>query len=120
MAPGEVGVDVFEEIDGILNGDYSLVMPEPVKIEVQKLSRGRGEEAKAARIALELIERNKVEIVETSRIDGDASIVEVARKYEDPVIATNDKNLRNQFRERSIPTAYVRTEDHVEIEGDVR
>lgn len=120
MAPGEVGVDVFEEIGGMLNGNYNLVMPEPVKNEVRKLSRGRGEEAKAARIALELVERQGVEIVETSRKDGDASIVEAARKFEKPVIATNDKNLRNQFRQRSIPTVYVRTGDHVEMEGDIR
>lgn len=120
MAPGEVGVDVFEETDDLVSGDYDLVMSEPVKTELQKLSKGRGEESRAATIALELAERNGVEVIETQRIDGDSSIIELARSYEEPVIATNDKNLRNQFRERSVPTLYIRTEDHVELEGDIR
>ncbi len=120
MAPGELGIDIFEEIDGILKREYELVAPEPVKIEVQNLSKGRGEEAKAARIALELMERNEVEIVDTKRRDGDSSVIELARRSENPVIATNDKNLRKQFRQRSVPTLYIRTGDHVKLEGDVR
>ncbi len=120
MAPGELGLDVFEEIDELLVDNYSMVMPEPVKTEIRKLARGRGKESRAAKIALELLDRKNVEIVETKRIDGDSSIIELARRYEKPVIATNDKNLRNQFRKRSVPTVYVRTKDHVEVEGDIR
>lgn len=120
MAPGEVGVDVFEELERVLDGDYKLLTPAPVKKELQKLSKGRGEEAKAARIALMLTERRGVEVAETKNKTGDASIVELARDIENPVVATNDKNLRKQFRKRSVPTVYVRTEDHVELEGDVK
>jgi len=120
MAPGELGIDVFEEVDSLMGGDYETVVPEPVKIELQKIARGRGEEAKAARIALELMKRNNVETMETKHIDGDSSIIELARKCESPVVATNDKNLRDQFRKRSVPTLCIRTRDHVVIEGDVR
>lgn len=120
MAPGELGVDIFEEMERVLDAEYELLATEPVKREVQKLSKGRGEDSKAARIALELMERNGVEIVETNRRDGDASVIELARKVEEPVVATNDKNLRKQFRSRSVPTLFIRSKDHVEMEGELR
>ena len=120
LAPGEVGVDIFEEMENTIDKKYDLIMPEPVKVEIQNLSGGNGEEAKAAKIALMLMERNDVEVLGTDKKTGDASIVELVREVETPVVATNDKNLRNQFRERSIPTLYVRTGDHVELEGDIK
>ncbi len=120
MAPGEIGVDVFGDIEEIICKEYRLVAPEPVKLEVQKLSRKRGKEGRAAKIALELMEREGVEIIRTERMEGDASIVELARRVERPVIATNDKKLREGFRSRSVPTLFIRTEDHVKLEGDIR
>lgn len=117
MIPGEFGVDVFEEISRIIDKEYELVAPEPVKWELQKLSKEKGEEGKAARIALMLIDKKDVEVIETEKKTGDAAIVEVARELEDPVVGTNDKNLKKQFKERSIPILYLRTEDHLELEG---
>lgn len=117
MIPGEFGVDVFEEISRIIDEEYEFVTPEPVKWELQKLSKEKGEEGKAARIALMLLERKDVRTIETEKKTGDAAIIETARKLEDPVVGTNDKNLKKQFKERSIPVLCLRTKDHLEMEG---
>lgn len=117
MVPGEFGVDIFEEIQRILDEKYELLTVEPVKWELQKLSKRKGEEGKAAKIALMLMERKDVEVLKTENKTGDAAIVEVARKLENPVVGTNDKNLKEQFKERSIPILYLRTEDHLEMKG---
>lgn len=119
MVPGEFGVDVFGEVSRIIDQEYELVAPEPVKGELQKLSKERGEEGKAARIALMLMEKKGVEVVETEKRTGDASIVEVARKMEEPAVGTNDKNLKKQLKERSIPVISLRTKDHLEVEGSI-
>jgi rRNA-processing protein FCF1 len=120
MVPGEFGVDIFEEIDRIVDRDYELITSEPVKWELQNISKNKGEEGKAAKIALMLMDKNSVEVYETSNKTGDASIIEVARGKEGPVIATNDKGLKKQFRERSIPVIYLRTKDHLELEGNLK
>lgn len=120
LIPGQFQVDIFEEIDRILDRDYRLCTVKPVISELQKLSKSRGEEGKAAKIALTLMDRHTIETLETQNKIADASIVEAARETENPVIATNDKGLKKQFEERSIPLIYLRTKDHLEMKGDVR
>jgi len=120
MAPGEIGVNVFQGIEEAIEKNYSLTTTEPVKTELQKISKNKGGEGRAARLALELIERKNINIEKTKRMTGDASLVELAGKKEEPVVATNDKKLRKQFRKVSVPTLYIRTNDHVELEGALR
>lgn len=120
MVPGEFSVDIFEEIDRVLDKEYELITPEPVKWELKKLSKNKGEEGKAARIGLMLMDRKDVDVKETRNKTGDAAMVELARKLETPVVATNDKNLKRQFESRSIPLLYLRTKDHIELEGDIK
>lgn len=113
MIPGEFGVDVFEEIGRLVEGDYELIVPEPVVGELQNLSRKGGEEGKAARIGLELIKED-VNIVKTES-KGDESVLEVAEDVERPLVATNDRKLKERCKERSFPVIYLRTKDHLEV-----
>ncbi|PSP40570.1 twitching motility protein PilT, partial [Halobacteriales archaeon QH_10_70_21] len=62
MAPVEVDVRLFEELDRLL-GEYEAVVPEAVLAELEALSRGAGEAATAASVGADL-GRRECEVVE--------------------------------------------------------
>ncbi|MFB6216941.1 MAG: PIN domain-containing protein [Candidatus Aenigmatarchaeota archaeon] len=114
MIPEEFNVDVFEEIERLIDGEYELLVPETVVNELISISKKKGTEAKAARVALELMENKNVQMVETEG-GGDEGVIEAAGKQDKPVVATNDKRLKKECKERSFPVIYMRTRDHLEI-----
>lgn len=119
MAPGKFGIDIFEELERVIEKGYELVVPEPVEWELKNISKGRKDRSKAARIGLVLMEKNGVKVKKTKNRTGDAAIVELARISENPVVCTNDRELKRQFRKRSVPVICVRTKDHLELVGRI-
>lgn len=117
MVPESQGVDIFSELDRILDKKYKLIVPETIVEELKNIKK-RGEsssERKAARIGLELSSRaEKV----PSKKEGDEEIMRLARG-KNCAVASNDSRLRKNLRKEDIPTIYLRQESHLTLEGQI-
>jgi rRNA-processing protein FCF1 len=114
MIPGSFGVDVFSEIDRIVDENYELIVLKPVLKELKKISEGRDKHSRAARIGLELVKNKKLKVLDTEEKSGDKAILKLID--ENSCVATVDKELKRKIREKKIRVIYLKGEKHLEIE----
>ncbi|KXA89931.1 hypothetical protein AKJ37_02675 [candidate division MSBL1 archaeon SCGC-AAA259I09] len=114
MVPETHGVDIFSEIDRILDKKYKLIVPEAVVKELKKLKEdGSSSERKAAGIALKLTDRaEKIK----SQNPADEEILKLAKEKE-CVVGTNDSTLKKRLRDLQTPVIYLRQRTHLDIDG---
>lgn len=117
MIPESHGVDVFDELNRILDKKHELFVPEVVIGELRNLKEnGTPSEKKAAKVAIELAsEAKKI----PSEKPADEEILRLAEK-ENCAVATNDSSLRKRLRNEGVPVIYLRQETHLEVEGSIR
>lgn len=116
MIPEKHGVDIFSELDRILDKKYKLVVPEVIIGELKHLKeKSTGSERKAAKVALELASRAEKIRSEKS---ADEEIQRLARE-KNCAVATNDSSLRRTLRSKGIPIIYLRQKSHLDISGTI-
>ncbi len=111
MAPVEVGVRTFEELDRLL-GEYEAVVPEAVLAELDRLSEGGGEAATAASVGADLA-RRECEPLPHDASYADDAVVEIGRRVEYAV--TSDMPLRGRLLEANVPVICLRGRTKFEI-----
>ncbi|MGQ9506695.1 MAG: type II toxin-antitoxin system VapC family toxin [Candidatus Bathycorpusculaceae bacterium] len=120
FAPLQFRIDIFEELQIILNRKFEPILPLSVKRELEKLANeGSPKMRKNASFALELAKKcNLVDINDESVTSPDEAIIKAAKKWKCPVF-TNDKLLRKRLRDINVPVIYVRQKAHLEIDGRI-
>jgi hypothetical protein len=117
FVPFQFRIDVFSELERLLNRRFELVLLSVVKRELKVLAeQGSPQLRKDACCALQFAERLRIVEVAAEDSSVDDVIVEVARKWGSPVF-TNDKQLRGRLRDISVPVIYVRQKSRLEIDG---
>ncbi|RLG83348.1 MAG: 30S processome protein Utp24 [Thermoprotei archaeon] len=106
------GIDIFTQIEELLDTKPEYYVIEPVVKELEKIiAHGGVKERKAAKLALELVKK-KCRIIEIS-LSPDKSVddllLEIALR-EGFIVATNDRELRRRLREAGILEIYFREE----------
>jgi len=81
-------IDFLNELKG-----HELVILEPIKIELEKLIKGKKKGNLEAKIALELIEKNKIKIKKTDIKEADDALAN-----ENEIVATQDKELKKRLK----------------------
>ena len=118
FVPLQFKIDIFSELERLLNRRFSLILLSSVKRELETLAKkGSPKTRKNAVYALKLGEECtyvKVGDHENSQVDD--VIVETAEKWRVPVF-TNDVLLRKRLRDISVPVIYVRQKSRLEIDG---
>jgi len=89
--------DIFNELKKY---DKNLAVLSSTLEELKKISNGSSESARKAKIALTLIEANKINIIKAEEV-GDKAILNFARKHKCKV-ATNDKKLIKTLKRNNI------------------
>ena len=112
MVPENQGVDIFAELDRLIDREYELVVPEVVIEELEAIKeKGDLSERKAARVALELASGIR-------RVDSEGSadkeILRLAQERQECAVGTNDKELRGLLEEKGIPVIFLRQKSHLE------
>lgn len=116
MIPESHGVNIFSELDRIVDRKYELFVPEVVIGELENLKEnGTPSERKAAKVGVELASKAKKI---PSEKPADEEILRLAEKG-NCAVATSDSNLRKRLREEGIPVIYLRQRTHLEIEGSI-
>lgn len=118
--PLKFRVDIFSELQRLLEGRARCVVPNPVLEELQQIKQeAKPSLRRQAAFALELAER--CERIDEGLREGetvDDLIVRLAESLGCPV-ATNDSKLRKRLRERLIPVIYLRERSHLELDGTI-
>jgi rRNA-processing protein FCF1 len=120
FVPLQFRIDVFSELERLLNRRFELVLLSAVKRELEILAEtGAPKMRRDAGYALKLAERCRLVNVEASASAlTDDVIVAVAREW-GAAVFTNDKVLRKRLRDISVPVIYVRQKSRLEIDGIV-
>lgn len=116
LIPAQHGVDIFDEIDRICDFNYELLVPAVVIWELKKLSE-KGKAKGAAKLALRIIERKNLRILESKTKtlkNADKIVLDTANKDEF-IVATQDKLLKNLLRQKKVPLIVLRQKNHLEL-----
>ena len=118
FVPLQFKIDIFAELETLLNRRTELILISPVKRELETLvQKSSPKMRKNAFFALSLSEKCKyVKVLEKPKEPIDDAIVRVARAWKAPVF-TNDKLLKKKLRDISMPVIYVREKSRLEIDG---
>jgi len=117
MAPFQYHVDVFEELEYLLQKKIDFIVPSAVKLELTSISSRGGEGAAEASLALQLASRCRVvDVTLGPQETVDDAIMKAAQKLT-AVVATNDIELKKRLRDINIPVVYLRDKSKLEVEG---
>ena len=117
MIPFQFNLDVFQEIEFLLQKKVDFIVPSAVKSELTALSTRGGEGAAEASLALQLASRCRVvEVTLEANETVDDAIVKASQKL-GAVVATNDIELKNRLKLLKVPVVYLRNKSKLEVDG---
>jgi len=118
FVPLQFRIDIFYELERLLNRRFDLILLSAVKRELETLAKkGSPKLRREAACALRLAEKCRlVEVDAGSSVDVDDVIVKMAGERK-AVVFTNDEQLRKRLRDISVPVIYVRQKSRLEIDG---
>jgi hypothetical protein len=112
--PYQFNIDIFKEIQRVVEGNYELTTLDCVVNELEKLKKGRGKDAAAARVALLLIKEKNVKVINTCEKNVDNTIYKIADQ--NTIVATNDKDLIKKLKDKKVKVLYLRSKQQILIE----
>ncbi len=98
LIPYQFKINIMAALDKLVESAHELAVGEPVLAELKRLSKGRKKESIAARVALEIIERNKLRIIESNIRAADDWIVEYCKANPRTIVCTNDIGIRTRLK----------------------
>ncbi len=107
---------IFSHLEEVFPG-CELVTSKSVIFEVEKISRGKSRVSKAARLALQFVEKNSVKI-EKTKSRGDDSLIELCDAGS--VLITQDKELRERCVEKGFLAGYLRDRRYLMFGREIR
>jgi len=110
LIPFQYKVDIFAELDRILNHECSLFILDRCVDELEKLKAGKGKEAQYAKMALTLIEIKAIKIIKTEEKKHTDRLIEEQEGY---IIATRDMDLIRKLRKKPFKVITLRQKSHL-------
>ncbi len=113
LVPYQFKVDVFTELERLLDGPFTLVVPSKVVGELRGIARNPGRTGAAARFALKILESRgeKAKQVE-SKLPVDDWLFEYARQNR-AVVCTNDRGLKQRLKAERLRVVGLRSKAKV-------
>lgn len=114
MIPYQFKVDLLSEFERLCPGLKVVVLDKTME-ELELIIRSQKSKFRAAAsFALFFIKSNKIGMMETvGEGDADHHILTVARRGD--VVATQDKELKQQLKEKGIPVVIMRQKNHLDL-----
>jgi rRNA-processing protein FCF1 len=93
-------LDYIEEIKNLINEGFELVVPRQVINEINKLKEDKfkkvsGKDKLACNLALQILEKNKVKIVNLEGKTVDDAIINLALEDKKNIVCTLDREIRH-------------------------
>lgn len=128
LVPGQHKVDIFTELDRIVEEPYELVLLSSSIDELARIAAGTGADAQAAKLGLMLVEHQRkrdfaaatgsmckaLKTVSGSKKEHvDDAIVRIAE--DGTLVATNDSGLKRRLLEKGVRVVYLRQQKTLAI-----
>ncbi len=120
--PAQFRVDIFTETERVIERNIEFIVLESVVRELERnLEAAVRTERFKFRTALDFVERcTVVKLDDVSRAKPvDDQVLEYACSVSG-VVATNDKDLREQSLARGVPVLFLRGKKRLELQGTIR
>jgi len=120
MIPHFWKIDIFSELDYLIEGNYNLIIFTNVIEELENISKSRGKDGTAARVALKLLgemeKRQKVSILKASG-GVDSSILNYieGNSSKDLILCTNDYELKKRAKKLGCRIITLREKDRIDF-----
>lgn len=112
MVPFKFKVDIFRELEKF--GKPELYTLDMVLEELGELSKKKGRNARAARLALILIKKKGVKTIKSGLGSTDAQILKTATQ-ENFTVCTLDKELEKGLHARKVPVVFLRQKKFLDM-----
>jgi len=117
MIPFQFKIDIFQEIEYLLQKKVDFVVPSAVKSELTGISARGGEGAPEASLALQLASRCRVvDVTLAPQETVDDAILKASQRL-GAVVATTDIDLKKRLRDINVPVVYLREKSKLEVDG---
>lgn len=130
LVPGQFKVDIFSEIDRLMDEPYELIVLEGSLDELEKIIQdaAKGEDKRAARLGKMLLEHHKkrdFSAAETGQCKAlkilpgssgeyvDDAILSIAE--DDTLVATNDNQLKRRLLERGVRVISLKQQQYLTV-----
>ena len=89
-------LDYIEKINNLLNEGFNLVVPEQVIEELKrlKIKAKKGKDKDACDLALKILEKKNIEIVQPAGKSVDDAIIKLAQENSKNIVCTLDREMR--------------------------
>ena len=120
FVPSQFNVDIFEELENLLNRRFEAVVLSSTQKELEGLAESKSlKVSMQAKLGLQLAERCSLVSVEKAALETyDDVIVRVASEWK-CVVATNDRELRQRLRAVGVPVVFLRQKRCLAMDGSV-
>ena len=119
LIPEIFGVDIFSEIDRLLNERYELWIMDKSLDELKKIAEttGNGKEKRAARLAITFVAVKKMGVHKAGEEYVDDAIVRLAEK-DKHVVCTQDQELKRKLKAKGVSVITLRKMDYlIKVDG---
>jgi len=117
LIPGTLGVDIFSKIRE-MNPSNKLYIIDKSIDELEKIKKEQKKFKKAADLAIQLIDNQKINIIKTEKVKNVDEII-VEKAAEGYVVATQDKILKKTLEDKKIPVILLKQKKYLVIEKNV-
>ncbi len=112
LIPGQFNLDIFAELDRIMEVPYELAITPLVESELSALSEGKSKDARAAKLAIQLIKAQGIKTRPKSSEgeafkNADDELVSLAREQD--IVATQDRELRTRLAANKVRVIMMRS-----------
>lgn len=107
LVPFQFKINIIKELDFLIDVSHKYVISSRTIDELKKVGKSKGKNGVAARLALEIIEHNPIEIIKNN-MNVDDWIVEYAQE-KNAIVCTNDAPLRRRLRPLGIKVATMKS-----------
>ena len=95
-------LDYINEIDELLSEGHEIVVPLQVINELKSLKGDKsgkvsGKDKRACDLALQIIDKNKIEIINIEGNNVDNALINLANENNKNIVATLDRNMRKEL-----------------------
>ncbi|MBT4647415.1 hypothetical protein HOC11_04050 [archaeon] len=115
LIPYHFKVDIFSEIDRIIDDKYEILILEGIIDELNNIiEKQTGKHVLAAKMAMTLIKQKHLKTINISGTEYiDDSIVNISDEM--TVVATQDKELKKRLKSKNIKIIVLRNKKYLEI-----
>ena len=113
MIPGELGVDIFSELNRVADFGYRVWVFDKTVDELEKLAVSKGRQKRAASLGIQLVHAKHIGIIPSigNRFVDDLLLMETDPKRD--VIATQDAELKRELKKKGYTLIVLRKKKYL-------